>query len=110
MRRIITRNLTNVFWPPINDTCRGAPALRNERHTDSNTARNATGSTHVTRASGASMTQTISTTRQPGRAATAAFIGTMIEWYDFYIYATAAALVFGELSFPSQHPFVRTME
>ncbi len=34
---------------------------------------------------------------QPVRAATAAFIGTMIEWYDFYIYATAAALVFGTL-------------
>src|SRR5579862_7694711 len=58
---------------------------------------------------GASMTQAIVTTRQPGRAATAAFIGTMIEWYDFYIYATAAALVFGELYFPSHDPFVSTM-
>ena len=38
---------------------------------------------------------------QPRRAAAAAFIGTMIEWYDFYIYATAAALVFGALFFPS---------
>ncbi|SDH81904.1 Sugar transporter [Paraburkholderia steynii] len=55
------------------------------------------------------MTQTISTARQPGRAATAAFIGTMIEWYDFYIYATAAALVFGELYFPSNDRFVSTM-
>jgi MFS family permease len=43
------------------------------------------------------------------RAATAAFIGTMIEWYDFYIYATAAALVFGELYFPSHDPFISTM-
>jgi MFS family permease len=58
---------------------------------------------------GASMTQAIVTTRQPGRAATAAFIGTMIEWYDFYIYATAAALVFGELYFPSSDRFVSTM-
>ncbi|WP_144138185.1 MFS transporter [Paraburkholderia sp. BCC1884] len=48
-------------------------------------------------------------TRQPVRAAFAAFIGTMIEWYDFYIYATAAALVFGELYFPSHDPFVSTM-
>lgn len=48
-------------------------------------------------------------TRQPARAATAAFIGTMIEWYDFYIYATAAALVFGELYFPSGDRFVSTM-
>ena len=50
-----------------------------------------------------------SPTRQPVRAATAAFIGTMIEWYDFYIYATAAALVFGELYFPSHDPFISTM-
>ena len=55
------------------------------------------------------MTQAIVSTRQPGRAATAAFIGTMIEWYDFYIYATAAALVFGELYFPSSDRFVSTM-
>ncbi|WP_343673985.1 MFS transporter [Paraburkholderia heleia] len=47
--------------------------------------------------------------RQPVRAAAAAFIGTMIEWYDFYIYATAAALVFGELYFPSEDRFVSTM-
>ena len=46
---------------------------------------------------------------QPRRAAAAAFIGTMIEWYDFYIYATAAALVFGELYFPSHDRFVSTM-
>ena len=50
-----------------------------------------------------------SSTRQPVRAAAAAFIGTMIEWYDFYIYATAAALVFGELYFPSEDRFVSTM-
>ncbi|WP_321952310.1 MFS transporter [Paraburkholderia bannensis] len=49
------------------------------------------------------------TARQPVRAAAAAFIGTMIEWYDFYIYATAAALVFGELYFPSEDRFVSTM-
>lgn len=46
---------------------------------------------------------------QPVRAATAAFIGTMIEWYDFYIYATAAALVFGTLFFPSESQFLSTM-
>lgn len=46
---------------------------------------------------------------QPRRAAAAAFIGTAIEWYDFYIYATAAALVFGELFFPSEDPFISTM-
>ncbi|WP_133650709.1 MFS transporter [Paraburkholderia flava] len=55
------------------------------------------------------MNQPAIPTRQPVRAAIAAFIGTMIEWYDFYIYATAAALVFGELYFPSHDPFVSTM-
>ncbi|TKC83123.1 MHS family MFS transporter [Trinickia terrae] len=55
------------------------------------------------------MSQPASPSRQPVRAATAAFIGTMIEWYDFYIYATAAALVFGELYFPSHDPFLSTM-
>ncbi|HZZ02706.1 MFS transporter [Paraburkholderia sp.] len=47
--------------------------------------------------------------RQPARAAAAAFIGTMIEWYDFYIYATASALIFGKLFFPMSSPFVSTM-
>lgn len=35
------------------------------------------------------------------RIAIASFVGTAIEFYDFYIYGTAAALVFGELFFPS---------
>ena len=47
--------------------------------------------------------------RQPARATTAAFVGTMIEWYDFYIYATAAALVFGPLFFPGGDPFLSTL-
>ncbi|QXH50469.1 MHS family MFS transporter [Pseudomonas fakonensis] len=37
----------------------------------------------------------------PARVATASFIGTAIEFYDFYVYATAAALVIGPIFFPS---------
>ncbi|MCU1721427.1 MFS transporter [Pseudomonas sp. 5P_5.1_Bac1] len=36
----------------------------------------------------------------PARVATASFIGTAIEFYDFYVYATAAALVIGPVFFP----------
>lgn len=38
---------------------------------------------------------------QPRRAAIAGLVGTTIEWYDFYLYATASVLVFGPLFFPS---------
>lgn len=34
------------------------------------------------------------------KAVIASTIGTTIEWYDFFIYGTAAGLVFGKLYFP----------
>ncbi|HEV7849968.1 MAG TPA: MFS transporter, partial [Mycobacterium sp.] len=37
---------------------------------------------------------------QVRRAAMASAIGTTIEWYDFFLYNTAAALVFPHLFFP----------
>ena len=42
--------------------------------------------------------------RIPRRAAIAGLVGTTIEWYDFYLYATAAALVFGPLFFSDVDP------
>ena len=41
--------------------------------------------------------------------AMASLIGTTIEWYDFFLYGTAAALVFNRLFFPTFDPLVGTL-
>jgi metabolite-proton symporter len=41
--------------------------------------------------------------------AASSLAGTAVEWYDFFLYGTAAALVFNKLFFPSADPFVGTM-
>jgi metabolite-proton symporter len=43
------------------------------------------------------------------RVVIASFIGTSIEWYDFFLYGTAAALIFNKLFFPTLDPFAGTM-
>src|SRR5437763_15301961 len=43
------------------------------------------------------------------KVALASWIGTTIEWYDFYLYGTAAALVFNKLFFPQFDPLVGTL-
>ena len=43
------------------------------------------------------------------KAVIASTIGTAIEWYDFFLYGTAAGLVFGKLFFPNQDPLSATL-
>ncbi|MFG2986339.1 MFS transporter [Streptomyces sp. NPDC048258] len=43
------------------------------------------------------------------RIISASLIGTTIEWYDFFLYGSAAALVFNKLFFPSSEPLVGTL-
>jgi metabolite-proton symporter len=43
------------------------------------------------------------------KAVIASTVGTAIEWYDFFLYGTAAGLVFGKLFFPNQDPLSATL-
>lgn len=43
------------------------------------------------------------------RVLAASLVGTAVEFYDFYVYATAAALVFGQLFFPAESPAAQQM-
>jgi MFS family permease len=43
------------------------------------------------------------------KAVIASTVGTTIEWYDFFLYGTAAGLVFGKLYFPNQAPLAATL-
>lgn len=43
------------------------------------------------------------------KAIIASTIGTAIEWYDFFLYGTAAGLVFGKLYFPHEDPLSATL-
>ncbi|MFD9865634.1 MFS transporter [Streptomyces niveus] len=49
-------------------------------------------------------------TKLAKRAAVASLVGTAVEWYDYFIFGTAAALVFGELFFPNEDdPIIGTL-
>jgi MFS family permease len=59
------------------------------------------------------MTDTIRSAAQtasPRRILTAAMAGTAVEFYDFYIFGTAAALVFGPLFFPGSSPAAQLLQ
>ncbi|GHF33909.1 metabolite-proton symporter [Amycolatopsis bartoniae] len=47
---------------------------------------------------------------QVRRAAVASAIGTTIEWYDFFLYNTAAALIFPQLFFPASSSYAGAMQ
>src|SRR3954468_13512564 len=48
--------------------------------------------------------------RQVRQAALASTVGTTIEWYDFFLYNTAAALIFPALFFPSSTAYAGRLE
>ena len=44
------------------------------------------------------------------KAAIAATVGSVIEWYDFFLYATASALIFPKIFFPSADPYLAMLQ
>ncbi|WP_082539165.1 MFS transporter [Microbacterium sp. Root553] len=50
-----------------------------------------------------------STSRERRNASLSSLVGTTLEWYDFFIYGTAAALLFNQLFFPQLDPTTGTL-
>lgn len=52
----------------------------------------------------------VRTTATPRQALTAAISGSFLEWYDFYLFGTAAGLIFPSLFFPNSSPTAGVIE
>lgn len=58
---------------------------------------------------GLTPTGVIASASERRRVVFAAVVGTTVEWYDYFVYASAAALVFGELFFKPAGPGIATI-
>ncbi|MPZ29190.1 MAG: MFS transporter, partial [Micromonosporaceae bacterium] len=54
-------------------------------------------------------TPVVVTETEARKVAFAAFVGTALEWYDYFLYGTAAAVVFNALYFVTDDPLVSTL-
>ena len=57
----------------------------------------------------ASAHNAVTAPRNLRRVVAASLVGTTIEWYDYFLYGSAAALVFGRVFFPDSDPLTGTM-
>ena len=90
------------MWTSKNSLSASAP-VQNVEQSDSAGAQKAR---HVTDVAASTQPARKAST---GRLATASSVGTTLEWYDFTVYNTLAALVFNRLFFPSFDPLTGTI-